>query len=80
MIGYLNVNHFENKITNFREICHQAPIDIIYVNEANISFLIDQYQFPPFRRDRRKYGGGKIVYVRKGFIAKRPVNLEGNTS
>ena len=41
MIGYLNVNHFENKITNFREICHQAPIDIIYVNEANISFLID---------------------------------------
>ena len=33
-------------------------------------FHIDGYQLPPFHRDRNKYGGGKIVYVREGFTAK----------
>ena len=87
MIGYLNINYFENKLINFREICHQAPTDIICVDETKLDssypdsqFRISGYQFPPFRRDRNKYGGGKIVYVREGFIAKRLVNLEGNTS
>ena len=68
-----------------REICHQAPIDIISVDETKLDssyldsqFHIDGYQFPPFCRDKNKYGGGKIVYVREGFIAKRLVNLEGN--
>ena len=65
----------------------KAPIDIICVDETKLNssypdcqFHIDGFQFPPFRRDRNKYGGGKIVYVREGFIAKRQVNLEGNTS
>ena len=87
MVGYLNINHSENKGINFREICHQASIDIICVDEAkpdssypDSQFDIDGYQFPPFRRDRSKYGGDKIVYVKEGFIAKRLVNLEGNTS
>ena len=87
MNGSLNINHFENEIINFREICHQAPIDIICDDETkrdssfpDSQFHIDGYQFPPFRRDSNKYGGGKIVYVREGFIAKRLVNLEGNTS
>ena len=87
MISYLNINHFENKVINFREICHQAPIDIICIDGTKLDssyldsqFHIDGYQFPPFRRDRSKYGGGKIVYVRKGFIAEQQANLEGNTS
>ena len=87
MIGYLNINHFENKVINFMEICHQAPIDIIYVDETKLDspypdsqFHIDGDQFPPFRKDRNQCGGGKIVYVREGFIAKRLANLEGNTS
>ena len=87
IIGYLNMNHFENKVINLREICHQAPIDIICVDETKLDssypdsqFHIDGYQFPPSRRDRNKYGGGKIVDVREGFIVKRLVNLEENTS
>ena len=87
MIGYLNINHFENKVINFREICHKAPINIICVDETKLDssypdsqFHIDGYQFPPFRRDRNKCGGGKIVYVREGFIAKRLANLEENTT
>ena len=87
MNGYLNINHFENKVINFREICHKAPINIICVDDKKLEssypdsqFHIDGYQFPPFRRDRNKCGGGKVVYVREGFIAKRLANLEGNTT
>ena len=36
--------------------------------------------FIEINRNRNKYGEGKIVYVREEFIAKRPFNLEGNTS
>ena len=86
-INYLNINNFKNKVINFRLICHQAPIDIICVGETKLDssypdsqFHIDGYQFPPFRRDRNKYRGGKIVYIREWFIAKRLANLEGNTS
>ena len=43
-------------------------------------FHIDGYQFPLFRRDRNKYRGGRIVYVRKVLIAKRLLNVKGNTS
>ena len=31
MIGYLNINHFEDKVIHFREICPQGPIDFICV-------------------------------------------------
>ena len=86
-IGYLNINHFENKVKHFREICHQAPTDIICVDETKLhssypdsQLHVDSYQFPPFRSDRNKYGGGKIAYVREGFMAKKLGNLEGNTA
>ena len=58
MSGYLNINHFENKLPNYRVICHQAPIDIISVDETKLDssyprsqFHIDGYQFPPFQRE-----------------------------
>ena len=34
------------------------------------------YQFPPFRRDRNKFGGGKIVHVKNGLIVKRLNDFE----
>ena len=36
--------------------------------------------FPPFRRDRNKFEGGKIVYVKDGFIVKRLNDFEINIS
>ena len=67
IIGYVNINYFENKVINFREICHKAT-NIICADETKLysfypdyQFHIDGYQFSPFRRDRNKYGGGKIV-------------------
>ena len=45
MIDYLNINHFENKVKNFREICHQAPIDIICVHEKQLDSSYPDSQF-----------------------------------
>ena len=87
MIGYLNINHIGNKIINLRDICFKAPIDILCIDETKLDcsypdsqFHIDGYQFPPFRKDRNKNGGGKIVYTREGIIVKRLKELEGKTS
>ena len=86
-IGYLNINSLSEKIIYLREICLKTSIDILCVDEAkldssypNAQFHIDGYQFPPFRKDRNNYGGGKMVYIRDGIIAKRLENLEGKHS
>ena len=77
-IGYLNTNSLSEKITYLREICLKTSIDILCVDETkldssypNAQFHIDGYQFPPFRKDRNNFGGGKMVYIRDGIIAKR---------
>ena len=38
--------------------------------------MIEGYHFPPFRRDRNSKGGGKLVYLREDFIAKRILKFE----
>ena len=43
-------------------------------------FKIDGYQFPPFRRDKNKFGEGKNVYVKNGLIIKRINHFETNIS
>ena len=43
-------------------------------------FHIEGYQYPPFRRDRDKNGGGKIIFIREGLIAKRLYAYEDSTS
>ena len=42
----------------------------------NSQFLLENFQFPPFRRDRNSKGGGKLVYVKQEIITKRLENLE----
>ena len=38
--------------------------------------MIENYQSPPFRKDRNKKGGGKMVFIRKELPAKRLENFE----
>ena len=38
------------------------------------------YQYPPCRKDRNKYGGVKIGFLRVGLIAKRLRDFEGDTT
>ena len=40
-------------------------------NFPNTQVHLPDYQFPPFRRDRNSSGGGKIVYICNGILAKR---------
>ena len=39
-------------------------------------FKIEGYQFPHLRRDRNSKGGGKMVFIKEGFIAKQMKNFE----
>ena len=74
-IGYLNKNSLSEKIISLREICLKTSIDILCVDKTkldssypNAQFHIDGYQFPSFRKDKNKYGGRKMVYIRDGII------------
>ena len=65
----------------------ESPIDILCVDKTKLDssypdaqFQINDYQFPPFRRDRNKYGGGKIVFIRQGLITRRLTKFETKVS
>ena len=87
LIAYLDINSLQNKINALRVITKSFALDILCINETELDdscpdhqFKIDGYQFPPFREDRNKFGGGKIVYVKDGLIVKRLNDFETNIS
>ena len=82
IIGYLNINTLQSKIRSLREIITKAPLDVLCVDETklddsfpNSQFILESFQFPPFRRDWNSKGGGKLAYVKRGIVAKRLKNL-----
>ena len=71
LISYLNINSLQNKTDALREITNNFPLDIFFIDETKLGdsfthhqFKIDSYHFPLFRRDRNKFGGGKIVMLK----------------
>ena len=87
LIGYLNINFLQHKIDSLRQILKKPSLEIICVDETKLdesfqdhNFKIDGYQFAPFRRDRDKHGGGKVVYVKEGLIVNRIKEFETNKS
>ena len=87
IIGYLDINHLSSKIDYLREICSKSPIDILCIDETKLDssypdaqFEIPGYQYPPYRKDRNKNGGGKIVFIREGLITKRLKAFKGDIS
>ena len=40
---------------------------------------MEGYEFPPLCKEVNKYGGGKMVQIRDGIIARRLENLEEKT-
>ena len=89
--AYLNINSLEEKINRLREICKESSIDIrccvhektnkkIDSSYPDAQFQISDYQFPPFRRNRDKNGGGKIVSIRQGLITRRLPKFETKVS
>ena len=87
IIWHLNINSLRNKITQLREICRKVSIDVLCIDETKLgaSFLdaqfhIEGYQCRPLRKDRDKNGGGKMIFIREGLIAKRLYAYEDSTS
>ena len=87
IVGYLNINSLRNKITQLKEVCRKAPIELLCTDETKFDvsfpdaqFHIAVYQYPLFRRDRDKNGGGKMIFIREGLIAKRFYSHEDITS
>ena len=64
-LGYLNINHLPSKIDHLRKMCSKAPNNILY---------------PPYRKDRNKNGGGKMVFIREGLVTKWLKAFEGDIS
>ena len=92
-IGYLNINSLRgNKFLQLQSMLQIGKVDIICIDETKLSseiptsrLHIDGYQYPPHRRDRpqktqNSFAGGKIVYIREGFISKRMSEYETKTS
>ena len=72
---------------SLREKIKKFRLEIICQDESKLDeslldqqFKIDGYQFPPFRRDRDKNGGGKVAFVREGFIVNKMKEFEKNKS
>ena len=83
IIGYLNINSLRNKINDLRKICRKTQIHVLCIDETKLDesfpdaqFHIKGYQYPAFRKDHNKNGGGKIVYVKEGLIANRTLEYE----
>ena len=75
------------KIIGLREILRKTKIDVLCIDKTkldssfpNHQFKTEGYQFPPLRRDRNPKEGGKMVFVREGFIAKQIKNFETKNS
>ena len=76
MIGYLNINSVPNKIADLQIIMQNIPLDYLVLSETklgesfpNALFKIDGYGRRA-RRNRDKYGGGLIVFVRREIVCK----------
>ena len=84
MIGYLNINSLWKKFTDLRVILKHLFLDYFVLSETNLdeSFpnaqcILDCYEIRA-RRDKNKFGGGLIEYIRKGLICKRIANMSQN--
>ena len=78
IISYLDISHLVSKTDYPREIYSKSPIAILCINETKLdSYYIDAqfeipgYQYPLYRKDSNKNGGGKIVLIKKDLITKR---------
>ena len=82
MIGYLNINSLRNKIIDLRDILKHISLDSFVLSETKLdnSFPCAQFQIFDYerraRRNRNKYGGGLIEFIKKGLICKRLKTFE----
>ena len=80
-IAYLNINSITNKIDEVKEMLGKGMFDILFIAESKIdsttsTALLAQPGFRLARRDRKKGGGGLLVYIRADLSVYRRAKLE----
>ena len=75
VVGSININSIRNKHDQLKLLVDRN-IDILIIEETKIDntfpagqFFIDGYM-PPFRRDRNRFGGGILIYVKENIPAR----------
>ena len=82
VIAQLDLNSLKNKINDLRILIQDIPLDYFVLSEAKLdkSFPTAQFHIPGYeikaKKDRNKYGGGLIEYVKKVVICKRIQKFE----
>ena len=77
LIGYLNINSLRNKIIDLTVIMKTLSLDSLILSETKIdeSFPTSQFNIEGCEiragRDRDKFGGGLIEFVRRSLICKK---------
>ena len=78
IVAYLKYKLYGKKKNHLREICKESIINILCVDETkidssypNAQFQVNDSHFLTFRRDRNKYGRGKIAFTRQGLITRK---------
>jgi hypothetical protein len=76
LIASLNVNSLPNKFVEIKEWLRCGVFDILSIQETKIDktfpnsqFYVEGFKY--FRRDRKKGGGGIIVYIKENIIAQQ---------
>ncbi|CAB4039134.1 Neuroendocrine convertase 1, partial [Paramuricea clavata] len=76
LIASLNVNSLPNKFVEIKEWLRCGVFDILSIQETkidktfpNFRFYVEGFKY--FRRDRKKGGGGIIVYIKESIIAQQ---------
>ena len=80
-IGHLNVNSILGKADEVINLLDECAFDILFITESKIngttsSSLFAHSQYRIIRRDRKRGGGGLLVYIRSNVTAHRQINFE----
>ena len=76
LLGYLNINSLQSKVTDVRLIFKDLSLDYFVFSESKLdeSFPFAQFSSEGYeirsRKDRDKYGGSLIEIVKNDFICK----------
>lgn len=76
LIVHQNINCLQNKIEELKEINKKLKARIIVLTQTKIDSTYTDSQFRIFnyrifRNDRKKGGGGVLVYIKENIVAKR---------
>ena len=82
-IGHLNINSIFGKSDEVVNLLDKCAFDILFISESKIdgsvsSTLFAHPKYRIIRKDRKKGGGGLLVYIRSNVTAHRQIKLKSD--